>query len=127
MSMSLATKNRALTSVRPDTTVSSLRVFTGAFANGAGSSIRWGRGGSTTSELLVHANVAQLPKMFWSTTSRARLLSWRIKTIREVLVKAVGVTRRPAPNMLEPRLHIRMLDTRRSKCPMRRRLLRRSG
>ena len=94
MSMSLATKNRALTSVRPDTTVSSLRVFTGAFANGAGSSIRWGRGGSTTSELLVHANVAQLPKMFWSTTSRARLLSWRIKTIREVLIKAVGVTRR---------------------------------
>lgn len=94
MSMSWATKNRALTSVRPDTTVSSLRVFTGAFANGAGSSIRWGRGGSTTSELLVHANVAQLPKMFWSTTFHARLLSWRIKTIREVLIKAVGVTRR---------------------------------
>ena len=36
MSMSLATKNRALTSVRPHTTVSSVRVFTGALANAAG-------------------------------------------------------------------------------------------
>jgi hypothetical protein len=80
MSMSLATKNRALTSVRPHTTVSSLRVSTGAFANGAGArtviacvadalascgvavgssvsgSTRWGGGESTTSWLLVHPN-----------------------------------------------------------------------
>ena len=59
--------------------------------------------GATTRNLLAHTTATQRPKMFWSTTSRARLLSWRLKTIREALNKAVGVTTaRPAPNMLEP-------------------------
>jgi hypothetical protein len=69
---------------------------------------------------MTRISAAQRPKVFWSTTSRARLLCWRLKTIREALNKAVGVpTARPAPNMLEPRLHIRKLEIRRLKCPMR--------
>ena len=67
-------------------------------------------------------------EVFWRTTSRARLLSWRLKTFREALNKAVGVTTaRAASNMLEPRLHIRKLEIRRLKCPMRLRLRRRLG
>ena len=79
-----------------------------------------GPGRISTINLTTHTSATQRPKVFCSTMVRARLLCRRLKTIREALIKAVDVTTaRPAPNMLEPRLHIRKLETRRLKCPMR--------